>query len=55
MRYLEGYDPVQSAYLVEGFSIELPIESEGLEEKGLGVDNARLPKHLLPILEKKKR
>ena len=45
-RYLEGYDPVQLAYLVRGFS-------KGLEEESLGLDNPRLSKHLWLVLEKK--
>ena len=52
-RYLHGYDPVLSDYLVKGFSKGFRVESESLEKESLGVDNPQLPNHLLLVLGKK--
>ena len=43
---------MQSVYLISGFSKGFRIESEGLKEESLGVDNPWLAMNLRPVLEK---
>ena len=52
-RYLDGYDPVKLAYLVDGFTYGFKLESVGLEEKRVDIPNPRMPSHLQPMLENK--